>query len=170
MAKSTTKKENQGRGTRNNSFQLSGLPARQSTDDRQARLVLTLVFIKFLGDRFNQRREKIVEETKAHGIDDEDFIKIQLQNPNQYQQDGVFFLCEECRWDKLIEIESNKMALAFDNCIATLETIEVGKDAHGNPVRPLKNALPQQIFIKTALEAGVLKKVLEQVQNYKECE
>jgi type I restriction enzyme M protein len=135
----------------------------QMTDKRD--LLLTLVFIKFLGDRFAQRREQIAEETKAHGIDDEKFIESQLQNPSQYQKEGIFFLSDDCRWDKLLETEANKMALAFDNCIATLETIEVGKDAHGNPVRPLKNALPQQIFTKTALEAGVLKKVCDEVNK-----
>ncbi len=135
----------------------------QMTDKRD--LLLTLVFVKFLGDRFNQRREQIVQEVRSRGIDDEGFINVQLQNPFQYQQDGVFFLSDDCLWDKLIETESNKMALAFDNCIATLETIEVGKDANGNPVRPLKNALPQQIFTKTALEAGVLKKVCDEINK-----
>ncbi len=135
----------------------------QMTDKRD--LLLTLVFVKFLGDRFNQRREQIAQEVRSRGIDDEGFINVQLQNPFQYQQDGVFFLSDDCLWDKLIETESNKMALAFDNCIATLETIEVGKDANGNPVRPLKNALPQQIFTKTALEAGVLKKVCDEINK-----
>ncbi len=135
----------------------------QMTDKRD--LLLTLVFVKFLGDRFNQRREQIAQEVRARGIDNEEFINVQLQNPFQYQQDGVFFLSDDCLWDKLIETESNKMALAFDNCIATLETIEVGKDANGNPVRPLKNALPQQIFTKTALEAGVLKKVCDEINK-----
>ena len=135
----------------------------QMTDKRD--LLLTLVFIKFLGDRFNQRREKIAEEVKARGIDDEAFIQIQLQNRNQYQQDGVFFLEDECLWDKLIEVKSTDMALAFDKCIAQLETIEVGKDINGNPVRPLKNALPQQIFTKTALEPGVLKKVCDEINK-----
>lgn len=135
----------------------------QMTDKRD--LLLTLVFIKFLGDRFNQQKERIVEETKAKGIDDETFIQTQLNRPAHYQKDGVFFLNEECQWDSLLEVEPNKMALAFDSCIAQLETIEVGKDANGNPVRPLKNALPQQIFTKTALEAGVLKKVCDEINK-----
>ena len=66
----------------------------------------------------NQRCEKIAEEVKSRGIDDEAFIQIQLQNRNQYQQDGVFFLEDECLWDKLIEVKSTDMALAFDKCIA----------------------------------------------------
>lgn len=135
----------------------------QMTDKRD--LLLTLVFVKFIGDRFNQRREQIAEEVKANGIDDEAFIEMQRNNPNQYMQDGIFFLENECLWDVLIEKESKDMALAFDNAIAKLETIEVGRDQSGNPIRPLKNALPQQIFTKTALDAGVLKKVCDEINK-----
>lgn len=135
----------------------------QMTDKRD--LLLTLVFVKFLGDRFNQRREEIAVEVRARGINDEKFIEIQLNNANQYQKNGVFFLSEECRWDSLIETESKNLALAFDKCIAALEEIETGTDAKGNPQRPLKNALPQQIFTKTALEAGVLKKVCDEINK-----
>lgn len=135
----------------------------QMTDKRD--LLLTLVFIKFIGDRFNQRREEIVEEVKAHGIDDEFMIQRQLQNPNQYQQEGIFYLSDDCLWDKLIELNASDMALKFDNCITELEQMEVGKDANGKPICPLKNALPEQIFTKTALEAGVLKKVCDEINK-----
>ena len=135
----------------------------QMTDKRD--LLLTLVFIKFLGDRFNQQQAKIVEETKAQGIEDDGFIQMQLASPYSYQKDGVFFLTDECLWDKLIQENATQMALKFDNCIAQLETIEVGKDSNGNPVRPLKNALPQQIFTHTALEPGVLKKVCDEINK-----
>lgn len=135
----------------------------QMTDKRD--LLLTLVFIKFLGDRFLHQQEVIVEETKAQGIDDEGFMQFKLADFNSYQKDGVFFLTDECRWDKLIEVNATQMALSFDTCIAQLENIEVGKDSNGNPVRPLKNALPQQIFTKTALEPGVLKKVCDEINK-----
>lgn len=135
----------------------------QMTDKRD--LLLTLVFVKFLGDRFNQRREQIIEEVKLHGIDDQEFVNLQIANPNQYQQEGVFFLEDECRWDYLIEIEAKNMAIAFDNCINRLETIEVGRDKNNKPIRPLKNALPQQIFTKTALEPGVLKRVCDEINK-----
>ena len=135
----------------------------QMTDKRD--LLLTLVFVKFLGDRFNQRREQIIEEVKLRGIDDQNFVNLQIANPNQYQQEGVFFLEDECRWDYLIEIEAKNMAIAFDNCINRLETIEVGRDKNNKPIRPLKNALPQQIFTKTALEPGVLKRVCDEINK-----
>lgn len=134
----------------------------QMTDKRD--LLLTLVFIKFLGDRFNQQKKVIREENAAKGFD-ENFIQLKLKSPNSYQKDGVFFLEEDCLWDHLIELNSTDMALAFDKCIKKLEDIETGKDTNDNPVRPLKNALPQQIFTKTALDSGVLKKVCDEINK-----
>ena len=55
------------------------------TDKRD--LLLTLVFLKFIGYRFNEQKEKIRHEIKeVQGIDDEGFIEMQLKRPNQYQQ------------------------------------------------------------------------------------
>lgn len=99
----------------------------QMTDKRD--LLLTLVFIKFLGDRFNQQQKVIREENAAKGFD-ENFIQLKLKSPNSYQKDGVFFLEEDCLWDHLIELNSTDMALAFDKCIKKLEDIETGKDTN----------------------------------------
>lgn len=144
---------------------MSRLFAWKSADDRQTRFALNSGVHQVYCDRFNQRREEIVEEVKAHGIDDEFMIQRQLQNPNQYQQEGIFYLSDDCLWDKLIELNTSDMALKFDNCITELEQMEVGKDANGNPICPLKNALPEQIFTETALEAGVLKKVCDEINK-----
>lgn len=73
----------------------------------------------------------------------------------------MFFLEDECLWDKLIEVKSTDMALAFDKCIAQLETIEVGKDINGNLI--YKEGYPP------LWDQEVFQKVLEQVQNYKNC-
>ena len=51
------------------------------TDKRD--LLLTLVFLKFIGDRFNAQKEKIRKEIEeVQGIHDEDFIQMQLNRPN----------------------------------------------------------------------------------------
>lgn len=63
------------------------------TDKRD--LLLTLVFLKFIGERFKEQQEKIREGFKEQGIDDEGFIEMQLKRPQHYLQDGVFFLSEE---------------------------------------------------------------------------
>lgn len=124
------------------------------TDKRD--LLLTLVFLKFIGERFKEQREKIRHEIEeVQGIHDEGFIEMQLQRPNQYQQDGVFFLTEETRWEKLILTPATSMAVAFDTAIKKLDDNEP----------KLKNALPQQIFTKTQLEPGVLKGVVDEIEK-----
>ena len=124
------------------------------TDKRD--LLLTLVFLKFIGERFKQQKEKIRHEiVEIQGIHDEAFVELQLSRPNQYMQDGVFFLTDETFWDKLILTVPTGMAIAFDTAIKTLDDNEP----------KLKNALPQQIFTKTALEPGVLKSVVDEINK-----
>lgn len=117
------------------------------TDKRD--LLLTLVFLKFIEERFKQQKDKIRHEiVEVQGIHDEAFVEMQLSRPNQYMQDGVFFLTDETFWDKLILTAPTGMAIAFDTAIKTLDDNEP----------KLKNALPQQIFTKTALEPGGFEK------------
>ena len=124
------------------------------TDKRD--LLLTLVFLKFIGDRFKEQKEKIRKEIEeVQGIHDEDFIQMQLNRPNQYKQDGVFFLSDETNWEKLIQTPATQMAIAFDTAIKLLDENE----------KNLKNALPQQIFTKTQLEPGVLKSVVDEIEK-----
>ena len=124
------------------------------TDKRD--LLLTLVFLKFISYRFEQQKKKIrhtiIEE---QGIDDEGFIAMQLARPNQYKQDGVFFLTDETNWESLILAPVASMAISFDNAIRLLDTNEP----------KLKNALPQQIFTNTALEPKVLKAVVDEINK-----
>ena len=123
------------------------------TDKRD--LLLTLVFLKFIGYRFTEQQEKIRQELKAKGIDDEGFIEMQLKRANQYQKDGVFFLTDETNWEKLILTPATGMAIAFDTAIKLLDDNEP----------KLKNALPQQIFTNTQLEPGVLKGVVDEIEK-----
>lgn len=124
------------------------------TDKRD--LLLTLVFMKFIGYRFNQQQAKIRQEIKEkQNIHDENFIQMQLQRPNQYMKDGVFFLTDETNWEKLILLPATKMAIGFDAAIKNLDDNEP----------KLKNALPQQIFTNTQLEPGVLKSVVDEIEK-----
>ncbi len=119
------------------------------TDKRD--LLLTLVFLKFIGDRFNTRKNEILEENK----DDTEFAEIAVKTPSFYKQSGIFFLPDECLWSELVKTESRNMAVAFDTAIAKLEQNE----------EKLRNALPQQIFTKTALEPGVIKSVVDDINR-----
>lgn len=120
------------------------------TDKRD--LLLTLVFLKFIGERFKDQQDKIRKDFIENGIDDEGFIELQLKRPQHYMQDGVFFLSDETFWDKLKDTSATSMAVTFDTAIKLLDDNEP----------KLKNALPQQIFTKTQLEPGVLKSVVDE--------
>lgn len=119
------------------------------TDKRD--LLLTLVFFKFIGDRFDDQREAILDENSA----EPELAQILIEDSSSYGKDGVFYLKEECRWDYLIDLEQRGMAVAFDNAINTLD----------NDEKSLKNALPRQIFTKTALEPSVLKSLVDEVNK-----
>ena len=114
-------------------------------------LLLTLVFFKFVGDRFNERREAIIEQYK----DEPALAEILVEDSSSYGMDGIFFLKEECRWNHLINVEPKLMAVAFDDAISTLD----------NEIPTLKNALPKQIFTNTAIDANVLKSVVDEVDK-----
>lgn len=165
MAKKTSTKKNKEESLETILFNCRDLlrGKAQMTDKRD--VLLTLVFVKFLSDRFLHCQSSIIEDLKARGINDPEFIAHQLNNAHWYQKDGVFYLAEECRWETLIATESKDLALALDKCIAQLETLQTGFDDNGNPQRPLKNALPQQIFTKTSLEPGVLKNVCNEINK-----
>ena len=60
------------------------------TDKRD--LLLTLVFLKFVGDRFEERHEQILKQY----ADEPDFAKIAAEKDSFYKQEGIFFLPEEC--------------------------------------------------------------------------
>lgn len=114
-------------------------------------LLLTLVFFKFIGSRFEEQQNKIREEYK----DEPALGKIMLDDASSYEKDGIFYLKPECRWSVLSETEPKGMAVAFDNAITILD----------NEIEPLKNAFPRSIFTSTALEPGVLRSVVDEVNK-----
>ena len=88
------------------------------TDKRD--LLLTLVFFKFLGDRFEERRNDILEEY----ANEPELAHILQDDSSSYGKDGIFYLKEECRWSHLVNVEQKGMAVAFDNAITTLDNEE----------------------------------------------
>lgn len=126
------------------------LRGRASMTDKRD-LLLTLVFLKFVFDRFDEQTERLREEFKAAP----ELLEIQLKRPASYGKKGVIFLPDECRWDKLVNVEPVKMAVAFDDAIRILEQQE----------EKLRNALPQGIFTQCDLEPQVLKSVVDNINK-----
>lgn len=73
--------------------------------------VLSLVFLKFISDKFYRQRKLICLR-----FPDEKQQAIFLEKEAFYQKDGVFYLPQDCRWDTLLKTEANKLPLAIDTC------------------------------------------------------
>ncbi len=87
------------------------------TDKRD--LLLTLVFLKFIGDRFKDQQDKI-RETEEAG-----FVEMALKTPSFYTKDGVFFLSDDCFWDKLIlKLAKGRTTIAIAHRLSTLRNMD----------------------------------------------
>ncbi len=85
-------------------------------------VILGLVFLKFVGDRFEKKRKEIEASGNAYLVD-EDFA---------YKRDNVFYLPENARWPYIVDMAKQKdLPLILDKAMQTIEDNN----------EPLKNAL-----------------------------
>ena len=63
-------------------------------------VVLGLIFLKYVSDAFNERREQITEELRADGYDDEAIAET-LEDRDEYAS-GAFWVDPDARWDALV--------------------------------------------------------------------
>lgn len=73
--------------------------------------VISLVFLKFAGDKFEARRKEIVEE---YGD-----IPVFLEKPSFYNAKNVFYLQPESRWQHLVaNASASDIAVRIDDAMA----------------------------------------------------
>ncbi len=119
-------------------------------------LLLTLVFLRFIGEKFTAKREWVKQYLfEREGIREGDpMFDMFIEDANFY--DDCFFLAEEVRWDTIKSMPASvELALNLDNIINTVERNEP----------TLRGALPQKIFTKAQLEPKVLKSVIDEVDK-----
>ena len=70
-------------------------------------VVLSLIFLKFASDKFEQKRHKLIAEGKEKYV----------ERPEFYNMNNVFFLEEHSRWNHLIKkSKQNDIALIIVQC------------------------------------------------------
>lgn len=120
-------------------------------------LLLTLVFLRFIGEKFADQREIIYNEQIAKGRDpekDKDFIASKLEYKPAYAKAGVFYLPEECRWENIVAANADAtLPMTLDNIIHQLELDNA----------TLRGALPQKIFTSAGIAPKDLKAVIDEV-------
>lgn len=109
-------------------------------------VVLGLIFLKFVSDKFEERRKEIVAEGNEKYMEMKEF----------YNMKNVFYLTPESRWSYIIEnSKQDDIALKIDTALHTIEK--------NNPT--LKGALPDNYFSRLGLDASKLSALLDTINN-----
>ncbi len=113
--------------------------------------VISLVFLKFAGDKFNNRRKELVEQ---YGD-----IPAFLEKPSFYNAVNVFYLPEPARWTYLVDH-------AGDNAIATIIDNAMSEAEKANP--SLKGALPLGLFATLGATKSSIKSLIDEIAKISE--
>ncbi|MGJ8743537.1 N-6 DNA methylase [Polaribacter sp.] len=109
-------------------------------------VVLGLIFLKFASDKFQKRRQELIDDGKEKFLDMVEF----------YAQDNVFYLTEESRWSYIIaNAKQDDIALKIDTALFTVEK--------NNP--SLKGALPDNYFSRLNMDVSKLAALLDTINN-----
>jgi len=109
-------------------------------------VVLGLIFLKFASDKFEERRQELIEEGKEKYLERKEF----------YNMKNIFFLPEESRWSHIIKnSKQDNIALIIDTALHTTEK--------NNP--SLKGALPDNYFSRLNMDVSKLAALLDTINN-----
>jgi type I restriction enzyme M protein len=109
-------------------------------------IVLSLIFLKFVSDRFQERREELRADGKEKFLDMVEF----------YAMNNVFFLPEISRWSFIQKnAKQDDIAIKIDTALRTVEK--------NNP--SLKGALPDNYFSRLGLDVSKLSSLIDTINN-----
>ncbi|MEZ7955587.1 MAG: class I SAM-dependent DNA methyltransferase [Rubritalea sp.] len=109
-------------------------------------VVLSLIFLKFVSDKFEERRAALIEAGQQDYIDMVEF----------YTMENVFYLPEIARWSYIqTHAKQDDIALKIDTALKEVE----------NSNASLKGALPDNYFSRLQLDSSKLSALLDAVSN-----
>jgi type I restriction enzyme M protein len=109
-------------------------------------VVLSLIFLKFASDKFEEHRAKLIAEGKEKYIEMAEF----------YNMNNVFFLEETSRWSYLIKrAKQNDISLLIDTALHTIEKNN----------KALRGALPDNYFSRLGLDVTKLASLLDTIND-----
>ena len=109
-------------------------------------VVLSLVFLKFISDKFEAKRKQLIASGQEAFVDMDVF----------YQQDNVFFLPEAARWAYIsARAKQDDIAVIIDTALSTIEKCNAS----------LANALPDNYFSRLGLDSTKLASLIDSIEN-----
>lgn len=109
-------------------------------------IVLSLIFLKFISDTFEQQRKKLIDAGLEKHID----------MVAAYTKDNVFYLSEESRWNFIQKnAKQEDIALKIDTALSTIEKNN----------KALQGALPDNYFSRLGLDVSKLSALIDVINN-----
>jgi len=109
-------------------------------------VVLSLIFLKFVSDKFEQRRRELIAEGKDKYLDMVEF----------YAMKNIFYLPEVARWSFIQkQAKQDDIAVKIDTALHTVEKNN----------KALKGALPDNYFTRQGLDSSKLSALVDSINN-----
>ncbi|VDA99856.1 Type I restriction-modification system, DNA-methyltransferase subunit M [Olavius algarvensis spirochete endosymbiont] len=109
-------------------------------------VVLSLIFLKFASDEFEERMQELIDEGQGDYVDMVEF----------YTMKNVFYLPEEARWSFIKKhAKQNDIAVKIDTALFTVEKNN----------KALKGALPDNYFSRLGLDVSKLAALIDTINN-----
>ena len=109
-------------------------------------VVLSLIFLKFASDKFEERRRELISEGKQDYLDMVEF----------YSMKNVFYLPEESRWSYIKQhSKQSDIAIKIDTALFTVEKNN----------KALKGALPDNYFSRLGLDTNKLSSLIDAINK-----
>jgi type I restriction enzyme M protein len=105
-------------------------------------VILGLVFLKYVSDAYDERREAIRTELAEQGYDEEQIADL-IDDPEEYQGYGVFVVPESAHWQHLAEHAKGKPADGDEPERSIGYLIDTAMDALAEVNESLRSALPR---------------------------
>lgn len=110
--------------------------------------VISLVFLKFVGDKFENRRKELLQQ---YGD-----IPAFLEKPSFYNAVNVYYVKETARWSYIVQNASaNDIAVIIDQAMADVEESNAA----------LKGALPLNLFATLGASKQAIKNLIDEVNK-----
>jgi type I restriction enzyme M protein len=109
-------------------------------------VVLSLIFLKFASDKFEERRQDLIDEGQGDYVEMVEF----------YTMKNVFYLPEEARWSFIQKhAKQEDIAVKIDTALSTVEKKN----------KALKGALPDNYFSRLGLDVSKLAALIDTINN-----
>lgn len=118
-------------------------------------MMLTLVFLRFIGEKYDDGVEKLKEDLKKQGLDPEDSEIKRAFIDDPTFTDGTFYLPKEARWETIINTPATSLNSALDKALKAI------RDSSND----LKGCVVEGTFTSRNLAPNDIKKIVDEVNK-----